>query len=248
MKRAPFERSHAMVSRLCVDEDLGQVRVGAVARQPVEVVEEFLARVGAEIAVGGFLVADVGDAPQVLERGVGEAHHAAGEAAVAAGLVLGRRFQHRDRGALVLRRQRRAQRRIALADHDHIEFVLFHCFLRLVFTGNSSHAIIALVHQRVPLMPAASMTRENFAVSRARNSANCSGVLATTVMPSSREAALQLGQLQDARDLGVQLDDHLARRRGRREHAVPVGHVETLQARFRDRGNLRRDRACARAW
>jgi len=109
-----------------VDEDLGQVRVGAVARKPVKDVQEFLARVGAEVAVGGLLVGNVGNAPQVLERGVGEAHYAAGEAAVAAVFVLGGRFQHRHLRALVFRRQRRAQRRVALADDDYIVFMLFH--------------------------------------------------------------------------------------------------------------------------
>ena len=122
---APFERSQAMVSRL-VDQEFRQVRVGAVARQPVEDIEKFLARIGAEIAVGGLFVGDVGDAPQVFDRSVREAHHAAGEAAVAAVLVFAGRFQHRHLCTLVFRRQCRAQRRVALANHHYIVFMFFH--------------------------------------------------------------------------------------------------------------------------
>jgi len=37
-----------------VDQDLGEIGIGAVARQAIEDVEVFLARVGAEIAIGFF--------------------------------------------------------------------------------------------------------------------------------------------------------------------------------------------------
>jgi hypothetical protein len=43
-----------------------------------------------------------------------------GEAAIAAGLFLRRGFEHDHFGALLLRRQRRAKRRIAGADDDYI--------------------------------------------------------------------------------------------------------------------------------
>jgi len=55
-----------------------------------------------------------------LHAVVGEAHDAAGEAAVAAVFVLARRFQHGDGGALVARRQGRAQRGVALTYNDDI--------------------------------------------------------------------------------------------------------------------------------
>ena len=67
-------------------------------------VEEVLTGVAAEVAVGFFFSGDVGDAPQVFDPGVGEAHDAAGEAAVAAVLVLGGRLQHQNFGAVFLRR------------------------------------------------------------------------------------------------------------------------------------------------
>jgi hypothetical protein len=66
-------------------------------------------------------VRDFRDLLEVLDPVVGEAHDAAGEAAVAAGFLDGRGLQHRHAGALVPCRQRRAQRGVALAGHDDIE-------------------------------------------------------------------------------------------------------------------------------
>ncbi len=107
------------------DQDFGKIGIGAETGEPEQHVEEFVGGVGAEIAVGGFLVGDVGDAPQIFEAFVREAHHAAGEAAVAAVLVFGGRFEDQNFGAVFLRGERCAQRRVAFAYYDDIVFHVF---------------------------------------------------------------------------------------------------------------------------
>ena len=102
------------------NQDFGQVRVGAVAREPVEIVEEFFLRIGAEIAVGDFLVGEFGHALQIFDRFVGESHHAAREAAVAAGFFIGSCFEHQNLGAVFMRGKRGAQRGVAFAGHDYV--------------------------------------------------------------------------------------------------------------------------------
>ena len=85
----------------CVIRISLRVRVGAVARDAIQVVVELVAGVAVPVGVLRLVLGDVGELLQILDRVVGEAHHAAGEAAVAAGLVIGRRFQHANAGALV---------------------------------------------------------------------------------------------------------------------------------------------------
>jgi hypothetical protein len=109
-------------------EYLGQIRVGPIAREPKKIVEEFFFRIRAEIAVGDLVVAELGHALQVVDRIVGEAHHAAGEAAVAAGFFFRCGFEHQNFGAILVCRQRGAQRGIAFADHDYVE-LSSHLFL-----------------------------------------------------------------------------------------------------------------------
>ncbi len=108
---------------------LRQVGIGPVAGQLVNLVEEFLARIGAEIALCDFLVRDIGDFLQVLDRVERKTHHAAGEAAVAAGLFLGRGLQHHNAGALFPGGQGGAQRGIAFADYDDVVFMHLRLFL-----------------------------------------------------------------------------------------------------------------------
>ena len=103
------------------DQDLGQVGVAAVFGEPPDIVVILLLGVGPDIDSGEFVVADVGDeAGQVVEPVIDDAPRPAGKRRIAAAPVLGRNLQHQHRGAALLRRQRRASRRIAGADDDHI--------------------------------------------------------------------------------------------------------------------------------
>ena len=88
----------------------------------MDLVEKFLAGVGAEIGLGNFLFGDVGDLGQVFHGLVGETHHAAGETAVAAAFVFGGGFEDGDACALFVGRQRGAHGGISFADDDHIIF------------------------------------------------------------------------------------------------------------------------------
>ena len=54
------------------------------------------------------------------------AHGTRGVARIAAALLLRRRLEHGDRGALLARRQGRARRRIARAHHQHIDVEIVH--------------------------------------------------------------------------------------------------------------------------
>ncbi len=118
----PVERVEALR-----DQELDQVGIGAVLRHLRHVVEEFLGGVGAEVGLLDLLLGEVRDQRlDVVDAVIDHADRSGGEAAVTAGLVLWRRFQHHDLRALLLRRQRRAERRIAAAHHDHV--VLSHRF------------------------------------------------------------------------------------------------------------------------
>ena len=109
------------------DQKLDQIGIGAVLRHPRHVVEELVGRVGAEIRGIDFRWRQVGHQRlDVVDAVIDDADRAGGEAAVAAGLVLRRRLEHQHLGALLLRRQRRAERRIAGADDDHIRNLIWH--------------------------------------------------------------------------------------------------------------------------
>ena len=62
----------------------------------------------------------------VVDAVIDDADRARGEAAIAAGLILRRRLAHHDLGALLLRSERRTERRIAGADHNHIRNLIGH--------------------------------------------------------------------------------------------------------------------------
>ena len=113
----PVERVEALG-----DQQLDQIGIGAVLRHARHVVEELVGRVGAEIGLAISCAREIGDQRlDVVDAVIDDADRAGGEAAVAAGLVLGRRFEHQHPGALLLRRQRGAERGVAGADHDHID-------------------------------------------------------------------------------------------------------------------------------
>ena len=109
------------------DQKLDQIGIGAVLRDARHVVEELIGGVGAEIRGFDFRGREVGHQRlDVVDAVIDDADRARGEAAVAAGLVLRRRLAHHDLGALLLRRQRRAKRRIAGADNNHIRNLIWH--------------------------------------------------------------------------------------------------------------------------
>ena len=96
-------------------------------RDPRHVVVKLIGRIGAEI--GGF---DFGGREirhqrlDVVDAVIDDADRTCGETAIAAGFVFRRRLAHDDFGALFLGRQRRAKRRIAGADDDHIRTFVWH--------------------------------------------------------------------------------------------------------------------------
>ena len=89
------------------DHDAGQFLVGLAAGHAQQVVPEFLLGIGPGEDVG---------------RGVMGAAHVAGVAGVAAAVEFRRAFQHQHRGAGAPRADRGAQRGVAAADHQHVEF------------------------------------------------------------------------------------------------------------------------------
>jgi hypothetical protein len=106
-------------------EHLAQLGVGAILRHLEHVVEVLVFGVGAEIDVREILVGERrqhGD--QVLDAAIGKTKGTAGEVRVAAALFERRRLQHEHARAILVRRDRRAERRIAGPDHKHIGTLL----------------------------------------------------------------------------------------------------------------------------
>src|SRR5262249_50217212 len=141
-------------------QQLDQIRIGAILRPPRHVVEKLLSGIGAEIGGGDFLVREVRDqCLDVVDAVVNHAHRPRGEAAVAAGFLLRRRLQHQHRGALFLRRQRRAKRRIAGAHDDDIGLRACHFALMPPWTRVSAghdlpfDAFPAAIDQRLFIRP-----------------------------------------------------------------------------------------------
>ena len=128
-KRTPFSRIHTPVVEALRDQDFGQVGVAAVFGEPADIVVILLVGVGADIDIGQLVVADVGDQPrEIVEAVIDDAPGAAGKGRIAAAPVLRRDFQHQHRGAVLLRRQRGAGRRVAGADDDHVMLGNVHAF------------------------------------------------------------------------------------------------------------------------
>ncbi len=95
-----------MVSRLLSIISADQVGVGAVLGQPLHVLEELLAGVGAEVGVDLLVLIKIrDDTDEVIEVLVDEADHPAGEAAVAATQLLRRPLEDGDARALLACRQ-----------------------------------------------------------------------------------------------------------------------------------------------
>ena len=113
-------RIHMRGGMALLDEDLGQVGIAAVFGDPRHVVEELLFGVGAEVGSRHLFVRQVDERPQVVDAVVGDAEQPGGEARVAAGFVLGRAFEDQDLSTRLRCGQRRAQRRVAATDDDHI--------------------------------------------------------------------------------------------------------------------------------
>jgi len=90
-------------------------------RHSAEIVVELLAAVTAKVTARDFLIAEVRhDDAQIVDATVHGAHRAGREARVAAAQRLRRAFQQQHRCTGFTCRNRRAQRRITTADHDHI--------------------------------------------------------------------------------------------------------------------------------
>ncbi len=62
----------------------------------------------------------------VVDAVIDDADRTRGEPAVAAGFIFGRSFQHDDFGALLLRGERGAERRITGTDNNHIRSLTWH--------------------------------------------------------------------------------------------------------------------------
>ena len=109
-----------------VDQRGDQVGVGAALAHQVDVAGEALRLVGRHRDPVGPLGPLLGQQrPQVVEPAVGEAEDPAREPAVAAALLTRCRLEHQHAGALFLRGDGGAERGIAGADNDDVEFFYF---------------------------------------------------------------------------------------------------------------------------
>ncbi len=110
-----------------LDEEFGQVWVGAIIGHARDVIEKLLFRIAAEFGDGFFVIGEIGhDFQDVLAAIEREPHRAFGETAVAAAFVFGSALEHHHGRAGSARRQRGAQRGIACADHQHIAVEVCH--------------------------------------------------------------------------------------------------------------------------
>ncbi len=106
-------------------QDLAQLGVGAIFGHLEHVVEELVLGIGAEIDVREILVGERRQhRGEVLDAAIGEAEGAAGEVRVAAALLERRGFQHQHACAVLVRRDGRAERGVAGADHEHVGTLL----------------------------------------------------------------------------------------------------------------------------
>ena len=134
------------------DQAVAQLAVGAVLRDAEHVVVELVLGVGAEVGAVDLVLGQVRhDRLEVVDAVIDAAERAGGEAGVAAHQLLRRALDHQHLGALLGRRLRRAERRVARADHHHI--VLCHVsFLRaspcrLALTGGGRWFLILFIER-----------------------------------------------------------------------------------------------------
>ena len=103
------------------DQAVAQFAVGAVLGDAEHVVVELVLGVGAEVGAVDLVLGEVRhDRLEVVDAVVDAAEGAGGEAGVAAHQLLRRALDHEHLGALLRRRLRRAERRVAGTDHHHI--------------------------------------------------------------------------------------------------------------------------------
>ena len=103
------------------DQAVAQLAVGPVFRDAEHVVVELVGGVGAEVGAVDLVLGQVRhDRLEVVDAVIDAAEGAGGEARVPAHQLLRRALDHQHLGAVLGRRQRRAERRISGADHHHI--------------------------------------------------------------------------------------------------------------------------------
>ena len=103
------------------DQQLAEIGIGAIFGHPAHVVEELVPGVGAEIRVGDFILGEIGHQRlEIIDAVIDAAERPGGEPAVAAGLRFRCALEHEHGDAMLGRRERRAERGIAGADHDDI--------------------------------------------------------------------------------------------------------------------------------
>jgi len=95
--------------------------IGAKVGHAIQIVVKLFLRVAFPIGGFGFFIGDVDQLAQIVNVVVREAHHTAGESAVAAGFIRSGGFEHGDAGAHVTRGQCGAVSGIAFADDDDIK-------------------------------------------------------------------------------------------------------------------------------
>ena len=103
------------------DQKFAQVRVGAIFGDATHVVEEFVLGISAEVGIGDFLICQIGhQGAQIVDAIIDATECAGREAAIAAGFILRRAFQHEDGDAVLGRCMSGAKCRIAGADYDDV--------------------------------------------------------------------------------------------------------------------------------
>src|SRR4029079_2371852 len=103
------------------DQKLDEIGIGAMLRYSRHVVENLPGGGGAEIRALDFRRREIWHQRfDIVDAVIDDADRAGGETAIAAGLLLRRRFDHEHARATLPRRERRAERGIAGPHHDHI--------------------------------------------------------------------------------------------------------------------------------
>ena len=131
----PMQPAHRVAR--ATHQAVAQVAVGPVVGDAEHVVIELVGGVGAEVGALDLLLGQVRhDRLEVVDAVVDAAERPRGEARIAAHQLLRRALDHQHAGAVLARRQRRAERRIAGADHHHIPLLPRHVsFLRIVLNS-----------------------------------------------------------------------------------------------------------------